>query len=71
MLVCNLLVVVMVHFTKNGPPVGIESKAQVEGKMLAQDDSHYLIDFSKDAKKHNYNGDYSKVLVFKNECIKE
>lgn len=71
MLVCNLLVVAMVHFTKTGPPVGMESKAQVEGKMLAQDDVHYLVDFSKDAKKHNYDGDYSKVLVDKRECIKE
>lgn len=57
--VCTIQVVVM-HFF---------SQADVRGKILAVGDNKYLIDFSEEAKQRNFEGDYSKKMVDKQECI--
>lgn len=46
------------------------SKTEVRGKVLAESGSMYLVDFSADAKKNGYEGDYSENMVEKSKCIK-
>lgn len=49
-------------------------KANVEGRLVKESDTKYLVDFSNGLKKYNLAGkpaDYKKVLVEKTECIKE
>lgn len=65
MVICTLIVTYLVG------SINFMEKAQLEGKLLKEDSSNYLIDFSIDAKKHNYEGNYNKKLIKKEECIKE
>lgn len=45
------------------------SKTEVKGIVLKQNESKYLVDFSKEAKEKGYEGDYSSRLVDKKDCI--
>lgn len=67
LIVCNILLVV-----GNPGEVHFMTKASVEGKILATDNSHYLVDFTEGVKKYPLaDGDYSKVLVNRTDCVKE
>lgn len=44
--------------------------ATLAGKLLSENKTSYLVDFSKEAKEREYLGDLSKVLVTKNKCAK-
>lgn len=63
--ICNILVTYYVG------AIGFMSNEQVEGHVISKNSINYLVDFSVDAKKHNYVGDYSKKLVNRNECVEE
>ncbi len=41
----------------------------LSGKVLAENDIKYAVDFSIDAKKNGYKGNYSQVLVDKGDCV--
>ena len=50
------------------------SNADVEGKLIKESDSKYLVDFSQGVKEFKLAGkpsDYAKVLVDKDKCVKE
>lgn len=47
------------------------SLADVEGKVLASNESRYLVDFSKEASTRGFDGDYSKKLVLKTDCVEK
>lgn len=51
--------------------IGFIQNEQVRGKILSSNEYNLLVDFSEDAKKKSLYGDYSKVLVNKNKCVKE
>lgn len=59
-LVCSITVVVGLF----------AGTADVKGTMIAQSDTKYYVNFSKEAKKNGYEGDYSKILVKKDQCVK-
>jgi hypothetical protein len=68
MVVCSLFI------TVNAGGVPVMSKADVEGKLLKEDQTKYLVDFSEGVKKYDITGKpeyYKKTLVNKNDCIKE
>lgn len=67
--VCKIAVTVLVQLTEGGAPVGRSSNATVKGKIKASSDSKYLMDFSAKAKTKPWRGDYSEVLVYKNDCV--
>jgi hypothetical protein len=67
-LVCTINIVV------NAGGFGAFTKADVEGKLVSQSDTKYLVDFSEGVKKYELMGkpsDYSQVLVDKYECVKK
>jgi hypothetical protein len=67
-LVCSILI------TVNGGGFGIASKADVEGKLISQSDTKYLVDFSDGVKKFDIFGkpsNYDEVLVDKSDCVKK
>ena len=50
------------------------SKSVVLGKVISSNNTKYLVDFSKGLKGYNLVGkpsDYSKVLVEKENCVKD
>ena len=50
------------------------ANADVEGKMISQSETKYLVDFSKGLGKYTLAGkpsDYSEVLVEKYNCVKK
>lgn len=54
--------------------ISIVSNTNVEGKILKEGQAKYLVDFSEGVKKFNLAGkpsDYSKILIDKNQCVKE
>ena len=68
LVVCSIVIAVSVG------GVNVFSKTDVEGKLLKENDSKYLVDFSEGVKKFNAVGDpnaYAKFLVNKDDCIKE
>lgn len=65
MVICNILITFYLG------KVSFIQKQQVEGIILKESEANYLVDFSNDAKKHDYVGDYSKKLVPKTDCVKE
>lgn len=62
MIVICTITVVSMHFM---------SKADVEGKVLNSNQFKYLVDFSEDAKMRGFDGDYSKKLVDKKDCLEK
>ena len=58
--ICTIQVIAM-HFM---------SKADVIGHTKSQSNTHYLVDFSVDAKRQGFEGDYSNRIVNKSDCIK-
>ena len=57
--ICTILVVAM-HFEQN---------ADVKGIVIGSNKYRYIVDFSNDAKKNDYEGDYSHKLVLKDDCV--
>ncbi len=43
--------------------------ADVEGKVLAEGATRYVVDFSIDATKRGFEGDYSRRIVSKDNCV--
>lgn len=67
-LVCTILLAV------NGGGFNVITNADVEGRLISQSDTKYLVDFSQGVKKFPIVGkpsDYSQVLVEKYECVKK
>lgn len=65
-LVCTISIVV------NAGGFGAFTNADVEGKLISQSDTKYLVDFSQGVKKYNLMGkasDYDQVLVDKYNCV--
>ena len=63
-LVCTISIVVSGFFTN----------ADVEGKLISQSETKYLVNFSEGVKKFDITGkpsDYSQVLVNKYDCVKK
>lgn len=67
--ICSLLVFVNAKLDKNAS-VPWEVRASVEGKVISSNGKFLLVDFSEDAKKQNFVGDYSKVIVDRDECVR-
>lgn len=63
-IICSIFVTYI-----NADGIGFMSKAQLEGRVLKENNFNYLVDFSKKAKEEGYSGDYSKLLVKKEDCI--
>lgn len=54
--------------------IGFITKADVQGKLLSQSNTKYLMDFSEGVKRYKLAGspeDYKKILVDKTACVKE
>jgi len=69
-----MLVVCTIALAINTGGINIISKADVEGKLLKEDSYKYLVDFTEGVKKYNIAGkpeDYNKVIVNKDDCVKE
>ena len=67
LVICSILITV-----NAGIPMSV--RQDVEGKILKEGDTKYLIDFSQGVKKIksiDKSEDYSKVLVDKTKCVKE
>ncbi len=65
-IICNIVVMVCFNQTCT---FGMESRTDVEGKIISKGYNKYLVDFSKEAKNKNWIGDYSKRLVNKTDCV--
>jgi hypothetical protein len=68
-IICTILITV-----HTGGSFYYERKADVEGKILFENELRYVVDFSKDVKRFHVDGkptDYQKVLVDKDMCVKE
>lgn len=66
--ICSILITVYT----NG--IAIQNRTDVEGKILNEGDYKYVIDFSEGVKKFKIVGkpsDYKKVLVDKDQCVRE
>lgn len=64
-LVCTIMVTIKVG------PVRILNNADVEGRLVSQSDTKYLVDFTEGAKRLKAEGDYSQVLVNKLDCVRK
>lgn len=69
MLIVNLVCTIMIT-TKIGG-IRILNNADVEGKLVSQSDTKYLVDFTEGAKRLKAEGDYSQVLVNKLDCVRK
>lgn len=49
--------------------IGLSSKTNLKGKIVSESRSQYLVDFSSEAKKKDFLGDYSEVLVDRDKCV--
>lgn len=58
----NLICIVMVHI---GPKF---DNVFMEGKLVQQLSNGYVVDFSKEASKKGYEGDYSQIYADKANC---
>lgn len=55
----------------NASCIGLwSSEAQMEGTYITENSEKLLIDFSKEALKKGYHGDYSRVFVPRGNCVK-
>lgn len=64
---CSILVTVNVGFA-------VITKADVEGKVVGSNETHYMVDFREGLKKYPKviePENYSKIIVNKQECIRE
>jgi hypothetical protein len=48
----------------------VVTNAELEGKIIIDAQSVYFVDFSVDAKKKQYIGNYSNVYVNSDKCVK-
>lgn len=68
-LLCFLTVTVMAPIDKN-IYVPWMVQVQIHGRLIKEEDDHYLVDFSKEAKVKGYVGDYEERMVQKIMCMK-
>jgi hypothetical protein len=68
-----MLVVCAISFIINAGGINMETKADVEGKVVKEGNSKYIVDFREGLKKFRAlnRQNYDKVLVDKNECVEE
>lgn len=69
-----MLVICLIALTfKLGGINFIDNNVQVEGKVLSESRTAYLVDFSKNAAEKNAvsPADYKKYFVSKERCVKE
>lgn len=68
---CLITVTVLAPLTDK-ISVPIMTQAQVHGviKNIPEDSHYYIVDFSKEAKKKNYIGDYEERMVDESLCVK-
>lgn len=59
-IICSILVTLS-HF---------QSKADVKGHLVAEGEYNYAVDFSQEAKRKGYEGDYTLRIINKSECVK-
>lgn len=64
----NIVCIIQIMFIISG--INFIQKDQVEGKILFENETKYLVDFSQVTKKKGYIGDYSKILVDRSECLR-
>lgn len=71
--ICTINVWIPVVDDKNNNKVLFRIQAQdtLEGKMLSLNTEKYLLDFSVDASLKGYDGDYSKIFVRKENCVRK
>lgn len=60
-IICSILVITS-HF---------QVRTEASGILLKSNESNYLVDFSKEATENGWEGNYSKKIVPKQDCIKE
>lgn len=62
----------MIQIVFNVGNINFIQNEPVLGNILVDDKSsnYYLMDFSEQAKKEKYIGDYSQILVKKESCVK-
>jgi hypothetical protein len=63
MITCLIAVMISV------PPALIQNYVTISGKIIGSNEYSYIGDFSKEATKNKYYGDYSKVMVSKENCV--
>lgn len=49
--------------------LGVTLSTEVKGKIQGENTYSYLVDFSEDAKSLKLDGDYTRRLVNKNDCV--
>lgn len=57
--ICSITVIIFHVMTKD----------DVKGTVISQNDSMYVVDFSKEAASKGYEGDYSQRIVRKYDCV--
>lgn len=63
----TVICAIAVAFSANG--LTWFGKTTAEGSLIKQGAFNQLVDFSSEAKKNGWVGDYSKVLVERKDCI--
>lgn len=69
-----MFVICSIALAINGGGLNWIVKTDVEGRLIKENETKYLVDFSQGVTKYKIAGkpeDYSKMLVDKKECIKE
>ena len=61
--ICTITIVVQVS------GINFFGKESLKGKVLSESQTKYVVDFTKSIDSR-YVGDYSKVIVEKDECVK-
>lgn len=66
-IICNLAVSVCIQGTH--PCIYVLTKTPVKGTIIFHNEDHYLVNFSQEANKHPWRGDYSEVFIDKEQCM--
>lgn len=66
--ICWTTVTVMARIEGDKLPIPIMVTTQVHGQARKQDEEHYVVDFSKEAREKHYIGEYGAVLIHHTLC---
>lgn len=68
-IVCTVMISSMVN-DSNGSHF-FEGNATLQGNVLGQNEAQYLVDFSADARKQGFEGNFTHLLVRKDKCVQK
>ena len=63
-----LNIICVIQVVLGDGPVKFIDHTQVKGHIISEGEKHYYVDFSQEAKRLEYIGDYSGLIVYKDDC---